>query len=124
MTALSLAQEILPSGLPQHVYEDHNRRRKATAIAYNLMSAHYGRMLPSDVDRITALDMDHAADRAEVNRPESEATRNLVRSLLHVYAGHPAHTGSGPSGDLRDRRPGPDPITEILSLLLAALRRM
>ncbi|MEU5431479.1 hypothetical protein AB0H73_38570 [Streptomyces olivoreticuli] len=86
MAELPLAQDTLPPGLPQHVYEDHNRRRKATAIAYDLLTAHMGRMLPSDVERITARDMDVAADRAGVEHPGSDAARTLVRDLLRAYA--------------------------------------
>ncbi|MFF6829917.1 hypothetical protein [Streptomyces longwoodensis] len=106
---LPLAQHSLPSGLPEHVYEDHNRRRKATAIAFELVTSYNGRILPSDVDRITAADMDAAADRAGVNRPEirPEETRRIVRDLLRVYAGAPASSpdtsaaavGNGSAGE-------------------------
>ncbi|MFI0742451.1 hypothetical protein ACH4PU_30895 [Streptomyces sp. NPDC021100] len=106
---LPLAQLALPPGLPHHVYEEHNRRRKATAIAYNILIDHNGRITPSQLKRITSSDMDRAADRAGVHRPDSPHTRALIRALLRTYTTTPT-----PQPADRDE-PTPRPETRYIT---------
>ncbi|MFF4205536.1 hypothetical protein ACFYZ8_33360 [Streptomyces sp. NPDC001668] len=118
---LPLAQHCLPPGLPEHVYEDHNRRRKATTIAFWLITSYNGRMLPSDVDRITDRDMDEAADRAGVNRPEinPEETRSLVRGILRAYISHPDPAQDTSAGAARQPSSGEQLVQALVKFVEA-----
>jgi hypothetical protein len=116
---LPLAQHSLPSGLPEHIYEDHNRRRKATTIAFRLITSYNGRMLLSDVDRITDRDIDEAADRAGVNRPDlkPEETRRLVRAILRTYVSHPDPTTDTSTDTARQPSSGEQLVRALVAFI-------
>ncbi|MFI8932402.1 hypothetical protein ACIG3E_32660 [Streptomyces sp. NPDC053474] len=85
MVELPLAQHILAPGLAPSVYTRFNRIRKAVAMAYYLHITHHGHLTGSDINALTQRQMAAAARQAGVEAPNSAATRDTVRELLHVF---------------------------------------
>ncbi|WP_372412777.1 hypothetical protein [Streptomyces luteireticuli] len=100
MPLLPTARHLYSSDTPEGICERHNRLSKALEIACELYVASPGSLTARSIDRISNAEMAAAARDAGVNIPNSEATRDTVRYLLHTF-----HTLLQPTGHAKRTLP-------------------